>query len=331
MSATCSREVRLADGRILQAQTTGAADGQAVLLLHSALGSRLVHDPLAAAAADVGIRLLSYDRPGYGGSTPQPGRTVADTAADVAAIADQLGVDRLAVWGESGGCPFALACAALLPDRVAAAAAVSPLAPYQAPGLDWFAGMADDVAQMHRLAVAGRDALQQAIPQLAEVLTSTDLDRFIEVSRPALPPPDQAILATEAAAHLLANLREGLAPGAEGGIEDGLALVAPWVSGWRASACRSVCGPASRTATPRPDTPAGSPPPSPAPSCAYSPRTGTCRSSTGANARSSTGSPGSCTAAAENSRPVRPGTGGPEWRCRHDLRRPGGTVPRQDS
>lgn len=225
MSATCNREVRLADGRILQAQTTGAADGQAVLLLHCALGSRLVHDPLAAAAADVGIRLLSYDRPGYGGSTPQPGRTVADTAADVA---DQLGVDRLAVWGESGGCPFALACAALLPDRVAAAAAVSPLAPYQAPGLDWFAGMADDVAQMHRLAVAGRDALQQAIPQLAEVLTSTDLDRFIEVSRPALPPPDQAILATEAAAHLLANLREGLAPGAEGGIEDGLALVAPW-------------------------------------------------------------------------------------------------------
>jgi pimeloyl-ACP methyl ester carboxylesterase len=228
MSATCNREVRLADGRILQAQITGAADGQAVFLLHGALGSRLVHDPLAAAAADVGIRLLSYDRPGYGGSTPQPGRTVADTAADVAAIADQLGVDRLAVWGESGGCPFALACAALLPDRVAAAAAVSPLAPYQAPGLDWFAGMADDVAQMHRLAVAGRDALQQAIPQLAEVLTSTDLDRFIEVSRPALPPPDQAILATEAAAHLLANLREGLAPGAEGGIEDGLALVAPW-------------------------------------------------------------------------------------------------------
>jgi alpha/beta hydrolase fold len=110
MSATCNREVRLADGRILQAQITGAADGQAVFLLHGALGSRLVHDPLAAAAADVGIRLLSYDRPGYGGSTPQPGRTVADTAADVAAIADQLGVDRLAVWGESGGCPFAPPC-----------------------------------------------------------------------------------------------------------------------------------------------------------------------------------------------------------------------------
>jgi len=95
---------------------------------------------------------------------------------------------------------------------VAAAAAVAPLAPYQAPTLDWFAGMADDVAQMHRLAVAGRDALEQAMPQLADVLTSAD----------------QAILKTNAAAYLFANLREGLAPGAEGGIEDEMALVAPW-------------------------------------------------------------------------------------------------------
>jgi pimeloyl-ACP methyl ester carboxylesterase len=71
MRATRNREVRLADGRILQVQTTGTADGHAVLMLHRALGSRLVHGPLSAAAADAGIRLLSYDRPGYGGSTPQ--------------------------------------------------------------------------------------------------------------------------------------------------------------------------------------------------------------------------------------------------------------------
>jgi len=88
--------------------------------------------------------------------------------------------------------------------------------------------MADDVARMHRLAVAGREALQQAMPQLAEVLTSTDLARFVEFSSPTLPPPDQATLKTDAAAQLFANLREGLAPGAEGGIEDELALVAPW-------------------------------------------------------------------------------------------------------
>jgi pimeloyl-ACP methyl ester carboxylesterase len=225
---TTDHDLQLADGRVLRYQIAGTAHGDTVVLLHGALGSRLVHGSLSAAAADAGIRLVSYDRPGYGGSTPNPGRIVVADAGDVAAIADQLGADRLAVWGTSAGGPFALACAALLPDRVAAAAAVAPLAPYQAPALDWFAGMADDVAQMHRLAVAGRDALQQAMPQLVEVLTSTDLARFVEFSSRALPAPDQAILKTDAAAYLFANLREGLAPGAEGGIEDELALVAPW-------------------------------------------------------------------------------------------------------
>ena len=186
MTITRDHDLRLADGRVLRCQAAGTAHGDAVFLLHGALGSRLVHDSLSAAASDAGIQLVSYDRPGYGGSTPQPGRTVA------------------------------------------AAAAVAPLAPYQAPALDWFAGMADDVAQMHRLAVAGRDALRQAIPQLAEVLTSTDLAHFVEFSSPTLPAPDQAVLRTDAAAYLFANLREGLAPGAEGGIEDELALVAPW-------------------------------------------------------------------------------------------------------
>ena len=228
MTTTRDHDLQLADGRVLRYQIAGTAHGDAVFLLHGALGSRLVHNSLSAAASDAGIQLVSYDRPGYGGSTPQPGRTVAAAADDIAAIADQLGVDRLAVWGQSGGGPFALACAALLPDRVAAAAAVAPLAPYQAPALDWFAGMADDVAQMHRLAIAGRDALQQAMPQLAEALTSTNPARFVEFSSPTLPAPDQAILETDAAAYLFANLREGLASGAEGGIEDELALVAPW-------------------------------------------------------------------------------------------------------
>ena len=206
-------EVRLADGRILRTQDSGAADGQPVLLFHDGLGSRLVADPLAAVATHAGLRLLSHDRPGFGGSTAQPGRRVADAAADVTAIADQLGVDRFAVWGTSGGGPFALACAALLPDRVVAAALVSPLAPPDAPGLDWSAGMAEQVAQLHRL---------------AETLTATSLAGFLELVSPTLSPPDRAILTTDAGAHLFANLREGLAPGPEGAIEDELAVVAPW-------------------------------------------------------------------------------------------------------
>jgi pimeloyl-ACP methyl ester carboxylesterase len=70
--------------------------------------------------AACGLRLIGYDRPGYGGSTPQPGRTVADCAADVRAICAELGIDRLAMWGVSGGGPHLLAWAALLPDLVTA-------------------------------------------------------------------------------------------------------------------------------------------------------------------------------------------------------------------
>lgn len=220
-------EVRLADGRILRTRDSGAADGQPVLLFHDGLGSRLMADPLAAVATHAGLRLVSYDRPGFGGSTAQPGRRVADAAADVTAIADRLGVDRFAVWGTSGGGPFALACAALLPDRVVAAALVSPLAPIDAPGLDWSAGMAEQVAQLHRLAAAGREGLRPALGQLAEALTATSLAGFVELVSPTLSPPDRAILTTDAGAHLFADLREGLARGAEGAIEDELAVVAP--------------------------------------------------------------------------------------------------------
>ena len=75
-------------------------------------------EPLLPASAERGIRWVSYDRPGYGGSTPHPGRDIASAAADVEAIADALGIDRFAVLGHSGGGPHALACAALLGDRV---------------------------------------------------------------------------------------------------------------------------------------------------------------------------------------------------------------------
>ena len=92
--------------------------------------------PTAADAAVRGLRLIGYDRPGYGGSTPHPGRSVADCAADVRAICAELGIDRLAMWGISGGGPHVLACAALLPDLVTAAASLASLAPIGAEGLD---------------------------------------------------------------------------------------------------------------------------------------------------------------------------------------------------
>jgi pimeloyl-ACP methyl ester carboxylesterase len=136
-------EVTAADGRVLHAYDTGqTTDDELVVFWHHGtpnIGSP--PQPLLETSARLGIRWISYDRPGYGGSTRQPGRTTGSVAADAAVVADALGVGSFAVMGYSGGATFALACAALLSDRVVGAVGFSPLAPYSAEGLDWFAGM----------------------------------------------------------------------------------------------------------------------------------------------------------------------------------------------
>lgn len=112
-------------------------------------------DPVLTAAAARGIRVVSYGRPGYGGSTARPGRDVASAAADVLAIADTLGLDQLAMMGASGGGPHGLAVAALAPDRVAGAVTLGSPAPFTEE-FDWFAGMASPAAL--RAARKGRAA-----------------------------------------------------------------------------------------------------------------------------------------------------------------------------
>lgn len=151
------RDLSLADGRVLHAYAT-AGDGPAVVWHHGTPNVGAPPAPLFAAAAAHGLRFLSYDRPGYGGSSPHPGRTVADAARDVAAVADAFAAEHFAVMGHSGGGPHALACAALLGDRVTAAVPVSGLAPPDAPALDWYAGMIPSGVASLRAAAAGREA-----------------------------------------------------------------------------------------------------------------------------------------------------------------------------
>jgi len=155
------RNVRLGDGRTLRAYDSGgadAADGLAVVWHHGSPQTGAPLEPLLSVAAARGIRLLSYGRPSYGGSSPFPGRDVAAAAADVAQLADALGVVRFAVMGASGGGPHALACAALLSDRVTGVVCLAGIAPFT-EDFDWFAGMASDKGL--RAAAAGRDARAQ--------------------------------------------------------------------------------------------------------------------------------------------------------------------------
>ena len=157
---------------------------------------------------------MSYDRPGYGGSTPHPGRDIASAADDVAVIADALGIDRFAVLGHSGGGPHALACAALLGDRVTAAVSGSGLAPYPADGLDWFACINPVGTAELRAAVAGRAALEQ-------VLSTSEFDPEM------FTPTDHAAL--EGDWGWLGRIAMEAQKGGMGGmVDDDLAYVTPW-------------------------------------------------------------------------------------------------------
>ena len=220
--------LRTPDGRNLRVQEGGDGSGRAVLVHGGTPNSRNLYGPHLKLAHEQGIRLISYDRPGCGGSTAQPGRTIADCAADVRTIADALDIDRFAVWGISGGGPHALACAALLPDRLVAVASLASPAPYGAPGFDYFAGMGelnvDDTKLMLDDPTAAR---AKTLSDREGVLTAT-AEGMREFMQTLLTPTDAAVMTGELAAHLTQNTKDGLAPGIEGWWDDGWAMLHPW-------------------------------------------------------------------------------------------------------
>jgi pimeloyl-ACP methyl ester carboxylesterase len=132
-------------GRSVWVDSADYDEGFPLLVHAGSPGSRRLFAPaVERAATAAGLRLISYDRPGFGDTPARPGRTIADAAAETRAIAAGLGLGRLAVWGFSGGGPHALACAALLPDLVTSCVVLACLAPYDAPGLDWAASWPDE-------------------------------------------------------------------------------------------------------------------------------------------------------------------------------------------
>lgn len=149
-------DLTLPDGRTLHGYDTGG-DGTPVMWHHGTPNVGAPPRPLLGLAAELGLRWVSFDRPGYGGSTADPGRTIASVAADAAALADALELDRFAAMGHSGGGPHALACAALQPARVLAVVSLGGLAPYNATALDWFAGMGPTSHAALRAALEGVD------------------------------------------------------------------------------------------------------------------------------------------------------------------------------
>jgi len=229
-AASMRREYDLpaADGRWLRVMEDGDPDGVPLITLHGTPGSRVLLPAVVRSATERGICLIGYDRPGYGGSTPAPGRTVADAAADVEAIADGLGLERILVDGVSGGGPHALACAARLPDRVTAVALYASLAPADAAGLDFAAGMGADNTAEWAAAAVGRDALEPIIEEKAAEILRITADDLAHALRTNLSAVDAAAVTGELAEHFLYSFCLAVEVSRDGWIDDDLACVRAW-------------------------------------------------------------------------------------------------------
>ena len=209
-------------------QETGNPTGHPVFLLHGTPGSRVGPFPRVRVLYELGVRLITFDRPGYGWSDRLVSRLVADVVPDVEAIADKLELDTFAVLGRSGGGPHALACAALLPERVTRAGVLVSLAPWAAEGLDWFAGMADSNVREYTAAATEPEALTAHLVQAAAKIRA-DPASHVSTLSPEMPEADRRIVADVGIRALLAqNFAEALRDSAAGWIDDALAFCAPW-------------------------------------------------------------------------------------------------------
>ncbi len=225
-SAEPAQTIRLRDGRLLGYAEYGDPHGLPVFGFHGTPGSRLMFRLADAPARETGIRLIAPERPGFGASSYQRGRTLASYAADVAALADRLDIPRFAVAGISGGGPYAAACAALLPDRVTALGLISSVGPLAGP---------DSAAHIG----PGHYAMFRLFPRMPGLLWP-----FFTVGRAAFlhaplgiygflmsraAPSDWKILARpEVRRNLLQGVAEGMRPGVAAGLQEMKLFSRPW-------------------------------------------------------------------------------------------------------
>jgi pimeloyl-ACP methyl ester carboxylesterase len=226
-----TQTVAAGDGRTLTIAECGDPDGFPVFLLHGTPGSRFVGGANADVYASVGARVITYDRPGYGGSDRFRGRRVVDSVADVSAIADSLGIERFAVTGGSWGGPHTLAVAARLRERVTRAACRAGVAPFDMPGFEWFADM--DTVNIEELgwALEGEDVLAREIERTAAGMlerVADDPSKMIS-DNVQLSEADRAQLANpEQHEGIRRDINEAFRHGVWGYVDDILCLIQPW-------------------------------------------------------------------------------------------------------
>jgi pimeloyl-ACP methyl ester carboxylesterase len=219
-------DVAASNGRTLRVAEYGSVDGFPIVYCHGTPGSRLDRGPDPSVYE--GYRLVSYDRPGYGRSDPDPGRTVASVARDVAAVADALGLERFSVFGVSGGGPHALGCGALLGDRVERVAVRCGVAPFDDPEFDGLEGIAEINVREVTAARAGAAASEEALGPIAEAIALDPTGMMDEVTN-EVPDVDKKHLARADVREVIQeSMVEAVRQGARGWVDDDLAFVAPW-------------------------------------------------------------------------------------------------------
>ncbi len=224
------REVRTDDGRTLEVLTGGDPDGFPLLFHGGSPSAAVPYAPFDHAAREAGLRLITYSRPGYGGSTTHPRSEprMVDDVADSVVVLDALGVERFVTAGWSGGGPRALGCAALLSDRCLAAASIAGVGPHDGEGLDWKGGMAEENVVEYTAAEAGRDAYEAFLEAEFMPVLLADADDLAEGMGGLLPPADKAAMDREFTEWLTETFHRAGAQRTVGVLEDGQAAVRPW-------------------------------------------------------------------------------------------------------
>lgn len=220
--------VTLADGRVLDVLAGAPGPRTGLLFHHGTPGNSVRYQSWFEAVEARGLRPVGYSRPGYATSTRHPGRTVAWAVADCVELLDQLGIDEFYSVGGSGGGPHAIACAALVPDRCRAAAALVTIAPWGALGLDYFADMAAMNIDEFQASLAGEWELRELLAVEGEPLRYVTGADMVAQLGDVLPAADQAVATGEWAEQESYGMRRALEHSLDGWVDDDLAFVQPW-------------------------------------------------------------------------------------------------------
>lgn len=219
------QSIDLGDGRRLDTFLQGEGD-HLLIYHHGTPAAGPMDAAIIEAAAEQGMRVAELVRPGYGSSTRQPGRSVADVAPLVTALADHLGASRFVTMGWSGGGPHALATAALLPDRCAAAMCLAGVAPFGV-GVDFLDGMGQDNIEEFGAALEGEQALRPYLQEQCAALSTITGPDVVAAIESLLPPVDQAFLTGEKGEEMATAFRWATQT-VDGWLDDDVAFTRPW-------------------------------------------------------------------------------------------------------